>query len=256
MLGPLFARASSSQHWTTNGSHKGIVVEDCGYGPLETNNFIGEFRVSYVMYPNQGEVVEDFLFYWDWLPDFRPIKAGTYTDPGTGRQLDVMLADLAKYPDLRAKFLASKPVALEIRGKVFFGDYTEAAVKILKSSQFLIEKAGVKPKSLVAGSPHWADFCQSPAQTREAKAAENKQGFLRAKEVWFESPQITRIEWSYEPKAVVVEYAKREAKARKQLAGTNAVTGAASNPFSATKTNVAANHFTQEALAKPPLFAA
>lgn len=257
VLWSLPARAASSEHWTTNGTHKGILVEQWGYyGPLETNNFIGEFRVSYVMYPDQGEVVEDFLFYWDWPSDNRAIKVGSYTDKETGRQINVLLGDLAKYPDLKAEFLASSPVSLEIRGMVFFlglgSDF-----KTLQSSQFLIEKAGVKPRPMVAGSPHWADFCESPALTREARAAMNKRRFLSAKEVWFDSPQITRIEWSYEPKAVVREYAKRENAARKTnvlAKATNAVPKTASNPFFASNTNAAANPFTQPAQTKsaPP----
>ena len=219
VLWPLPTLSNSSQHWTTNGTHKGFVEQivppgaTSGLDSTSTKggrDYLGQYRLGYALGSLMGEPVQDFVFTWDWRDGDLVVAAVQ------GRT--VTTRDLAKYPDLAKRFYALKPFAVTVETSAEFYDTAEHRFSVgAKTVQpDMIDKAGVPDPLHVPGSPEWADFFGDNAQdnaSREGLASRHKKLFKDAASVRLTQPKITAIEWPETMLRLIAdEFVRREAE--------------------------------------------
>ena len=200
--------ASADQHWTTNGTHKGILQRSVPTGAASGldeasvqggRDFIGDFKLAYALWALQGEPVQDFVFTWEWRDAI--LRVATVN----GREISSR--DLAKYPDLARQFHALKPDSVTLRTVLGFYDAAEhrfgVGEKTLQPD--MIDKAGVPNPLHVPGSPAWAEFF------RYKEPANNKKVFAEAARVQLTDPKIVAVEWPEEILQLIArEFLRRE----------------------------------------------
>lgn len=220
----------ADQHWSTNGMHRGVVgrTGGAGIGMLDApkvggHNWIQEFQLSYALWSEYDEPLQDFVFTWDWPGDGRTNGANWTVatlahhplDPAHGPGV-VTVHDLARHADLLKRYLALRPVCVEVTAQIQFLDAQDHpfATGYKRVGITLLERAGMTPVSRAAGSPRWGDFFALIASRSGGEASPerlNRGVFQKAARVELSGPRITCMEW---PEArierIVQDYVKQE----------------------------------------------
>lgn len=249
-------RADSDQHWTTNGTHRGIISRTEHSQSFDPEGFVGSYTVSYGLWTLMGEPVNDYNVFWKWptgsaWEDLIVCKATV-----DGKPVELHVRDLEKYPDLLTDFRNMKPLSIEFNMDVSFLIWNASErtwVPIAFGSKtirpVMIGQAGQKIESLVPGSPNWdqlvvlrSDPSDDSDSSKKLRGQHNTEVFQKAGsvEMTFGYPAIKHVQWMGLDawRRIPEKYAERESKTA--AAKTNQISRATNAVNQAKATNAAA----------------
>src|SRR5207237_729639 len=117
--------ARADIHWTTNGTHMGVLLATTRPGTPAAldgtdirggHNVVGRFTLAYARWTLGGEPVHEFIFTWSWR--------GTNLIVARAGDRAVTSGELAKYPDLSNLFSSLKPSSMTLEADIEFYDST------------------------------------------------------------------------------------------------------------------------------------
>lgn len=240
----------ADMHWTTNGTHTGVLVQSVPAGALTAldshdtpggRDFIGTFTLAYGLWSLGGEPLHEFIFTWDWhSPSLTLAHRGQRT---------LTTADLDQYPELKKSFFALRPTLMTLATTMQFydgaGNRFASARKIINPG--IIEPAGAKDPFHAPGSPRWADFFNSDdpeTLSRDELDRRHKELFLKAARVELTEPRITSITWPEGAIMKIVDELCRREGISKETNALTATTSALQTNLagSSSATNAALTH--------------
>lgn len=217
----------ADMHWTTNGTHTGVLVQSVPVGASTAldsrdipggRDFIGTFTLAYGLWSLGGEPIHEYIFTWGWHSPNLTL--------GRRSQRTITAADLEKYPELKKSFFALRPTLMTLAATMQFydaaGNRFASARKLITPA--LIEQARAKDPFHAPGSPRWADFFKTDDPemlSRDELDRRHKELFLKAARVELTEPRITSITW---PEAAITRIVDEFCRREGMDAGSNTLT--------------------------------